>query len=458
MKKLLALNILILSTTALSAEAITEPLSLSPLEQHLYEISAHPAPKQQSDSRFSRAEMRKLTTRDALKKFFWTVTVPANKELLASHPELAVYEKVNQSITNMVPSTARIFDNTNITVINTDTVTAVMSLISDKTDTPAILNLANKTVPGGGVADGSTAQEEDLCRTTTLYTSLTAAEDARMYPLGTFEALYSPEVFAHEQLDVGSFAAITMAGYRATQGRVDTKDYPGPGDAFLNGMKSKIRVIIDTAIAKGHVDIVLGTIGCGAFAKDEKGNTIVHIAPDVAQAFAEVLAEKHPTTKTERFKHFRNIQFAILENPKDTRLANTFIPALKSVGFPVQYTPAVADHQKPHVSDESAPQLMLDEDGLQEILSKMINAQFFKLLGVEVRPTSETKRWVEYKAPWPIKIASCKLNELGFYEMIAYVAHQDKNNDWYTTKVEISFANGTLSDAAKNWLQKRRLI
>ena len=65
-----------------------------------------------------------------------------------------------------------------------------------------VLNFANGTHPGGGVMVGSRAQEEDICRKSTLYISLTS-ENAKLYfdynrqlkTLLTSDSLiYSPEV------------------------------------------------------------------------------------------------------------------------------------------------------------------------------------------------------------------------------------------------------------------------
>lgn len=453
MKKLYLLKILILSSTALSAEAIPETLALSPLEMNLYELAKPTASqKTQTDPRFSRAAMKKLTTNQELKDFFWNVTVPANKKLLESHPELAVYEKVDPSITNKVPENARTFATTTVSVVNTDTESATLSFLSDPNYKPVMLNLANRFTPGGGVTRGAKAQEEDLCRTTSLYTSLEKAKNEGGYPFDAYEAYYNPHVLSHQNTSLGSYAAISMAGYNARNGI--GKDYPGPDQPFLDGMKKKIRVIIDTAIAKGHVDIVLGALGCGAFAKDANNNPIQHIAPDVAKAFAEVLTEQHPITHTDRLKHFRNVQFAILENPKNTRLGNTFRDALKKAGIPLSNVEIVKPVPSPQL-EEAAPQLMIDNDSLQDLLSKTIKGPFFKKERVEVILTNKVRQWLESKDPWPIEIKSNKLTETGNYEMIASVAHKDENGAWYTTEVKINYVNGNLTDKAEAWLARK---
>lgn len=452
MKKLYLLKILILSSTALSAEAIPETLALSPLEMNLYELAKPTASqKTQTDPRFSRAAMKKLTTNQQLKDFFWNVTVPANKKLLESHPELADYEKVDTSITNIVPQNARTFATTTVSVVNTDTESATLSFLIDPNYKPVMLNLANRFTPGGGVTRGAKAQEEDLCRTTSLYTSLEKAKNEGGYPFDAYEAYYNPHVLSHQNTSLGSYAAISMAGYNARNGI--GKDYPGPDQPFLDGMKKKIRVIIDTAIAKGHVDIVLGALGCGAFAKDTKGNTIEHIAPDVAKAFAEVLTEQHPITHTDRLKHFRNVQFAILENPKNTRLGNTFRDALKKAGIPLSNV-AIKPQPSPPL-EEAVPQLMIDNDSLQQLLNNTINHPFFMTGGFKVIPTNNTRPWLEYNNPWPIAIKSKKETETGNYEMIASVAHKDENGAWYTTEVKIYYADGALTEKAKEWLARK---
>ena len=55
---------------------------------------------------------------------------------------------------------------------------------------PLQLNMANADDPGGGVTRGARAQEEDICRRTTLYPML----DETLYPLEADELLYTPNV------------------------------------------------------------------------------------------------------------------------------------------------------------------------------------------------------------------------------------------------------------------------
>lgn len=66
-----------------------------------------------------------------------------------------------------------------------------------------VLNFASATNPGGGVVKGSLAQEESLCRCTTLYESLTArglwktfyeAHRLQNNPLHNDDCIYTPDV------------------------------------------------------------------------------------------------------------------------------------------------------------------------------------------------------------------------------------------------------------------------
>ena len=200
---------------------------------------------------------------------------------------------------------------------------------------PAILNLASRHHACGGYDSGAGAQEESLCRVSTLSQSLYQYFDpsqrcvreaeveprGKAYPLDiNFGGIYSPDVtffrhglmkgfeFRKEPFRCGviSVAALNFREntryvneelkYKAADG-----GFTSDGDAI---QMNKIRTIFRIALANGHDSIVLGAFGCGAF----------QLPPEaVAEQFSRVLAEPEFECR------FRAVVFAILSNPADAK-------------------------------------------------------------------------------------------------------------------------------------------
>ena len=178
------------------------------------------------------------------------------------------------------------------------------------------LNFANATTPGGGYLRGASAQEEDICRRTTLYSSLSSPAASPVYsynkqldsPFGSDYILLSPEVTAFRdgsmQLSAPTklFAVITSAapnlyGRACEEGR----------SAIDEAMRHKMRCLFATANDSGYDTLILGAWGCGAFG---------HRAADVARLFKEVLTDEG----FDRF--FRRIVFSVYVNPRAMELYN----------------------------------------------------------------------------------------------------------------------------------------
>lgn len=194
---------------------------------------------------------------------------------------------------------------------------------------PAILNLASRHHACGGYDSGAGAQEESLCRVSTLSQtlyqyfdpSLRCVRDAEVEPRGNaypldinFGGIYSPDVtffrhgptrgfeFRKEPFRCGviSVAALNFREntyyvneelkYKAEDG-----GFTPEGDTI---QMNKIRTIFRVALANGHDSLVLGAFGCGAF----------RLPPEaVAVLFHGVLGEP------EFAGCFRAVIFAILE-------------------------------------------------------------------------------------------------------------------------------------------------
>ena len=77
-----------------------------------------------------------------------------------------------------------------VSILKMTTTEAILSLPSDKNI--CALNFANRFSPGGGVQKGSKAQEEDLCRTSSLFSALISE---KFYPyIWTNDLIYTDKV------------------------------------------------------------------------------------------------------------------------------------------------------------------------------------------------------------------------------------------------------------------------
>ena len=195
-------------------------------------------------------------------------------------------------------------------------------------DKIAVLNFASATNPGGGVKTGSSAQEEALCRCSTLYPVLTTKmvyESFYKYHrtgknvLYSDMCIYTPEIIVFKtdtnepvlkteenwlKVDIITCAAPNLRPIPYN------KMNPGSGAAakitqkeLLVLLKKRTEQILNVA-ARNHIDaLILGAFGCGAFCNPPEV---------VARAFKESL---------EKYKYcFKYVEFAVY--CKDTETAN----------------------------------------------------------------------------------------------------------------------------------------
>ena len=163
----------------------------------------------------------------------------------------------------------------------------------------AILNFADAITPGGLVLAGASTQEENICRCSNLYESLTIPE--------CYDNYYTPNAKLNDDIYTNNIIySAKVAFFR------DDKDYhvippremdvitcPAPSrelddETALKIYTKRIEMILSVAYLHCNTDLVLGAWGCGAFGQ----NPYL-----VARAFAEVL-NKYGW-------HFNNIVFAI---------------------------------------------------------------------------------------------------------------------------------------------------
>lgn len=161
-----------------------------------------------------------------------------------------------------------------ITVTTEDTFTAAKRL------RPALaLNFANAHHAGGGFLLGANAQEEALCRCSTLYASIKSEAAAEMYRynnthLKAVESdymLYSPNVCVfrdhHCSLTDDFFqAAVITAPAPNRRGAAVLAGETLLRETFLR----RFRIILRFAALHGFRNVVLGAWGCGAFGNSPK--------------------------------------------------------------------------------------------------------------------------------------------------------------------------------------------
>ena len=230
--------------------------------------------------------------------------------------------KVYSERFRLSPTTKLAAGGTESSVVNGDCFTLARRMQLEGLN-PAVLNLADSLTACGFYPGGSRAQEESLCRVSTLSRSLYQYYNEKMaqtvgvrfiregYPMDIrYGGIYSPGVtvfrdggdwyrLLDEPFRVG---VISLAALDFNEKHGANLQYRAAGGGFtpegLDIMKDKIRTIYRIALSNGHDSIVLGAFGCGAF----------RLKPDVvAQLFHDILQED------EFIGRFSVVNFAILE-------------------------------------------------------------------------------------------------------------------------------------------------
>lgn len=201
---------------------------------------------------------------------------------------------------------------------NEDTYSAAIRLAKEKSpaegDRPEqvlVLNFANPVNPGGGVRRGSRAQEEDLCRRSSLLLSLEGEPAQRYYAynrsLGTYmgshaiiltpnaEIIKAPNGELLEESVIVS--VLTCAAPMITCGMEGLTP-----EQYIDMFYTRICGILKCAAYWGYDTLVLGAFGCGAFGND---------AALISQLFYKAMKEFNcQDRKAESF--FRQVEFAVL--------------------------------------------------------------------------------------------------------------------------------------------------
>lgn len=189
-----------------------------------------------------------------------------------------------------------------------------------------VLNFASATNPGGGVIRGSSAQEECLCRCSTLFAALDSSEMWHGFytphrrardPLHNDDCIYTPGVVVFKSdtdeprlqpermwytVDVLTCAAPNL------REKPGNDMNPGDGDSPIDISsdelqrlhEKRLRRVADIAVENGAEVLILGAFGCGAFRNPP-----------------EVVAQAMKTVVEEYRYCFKTIEMAVYCTPRD---------------------------------------------------------------------------------------------------------------------------------------------
>ena len=176
-----------------------------------------------------------------------------------------------------------------------------------------VLNFASSKNPGGGVANGANAQEECICRITTLYPCLASDEIMNSFylphrtmfsdTLYNDDLIFTPDVYCIKTDTVSPQSRPENEWFKTdviTCASPNLSAYTKVTDDVLEKIQLKrLEKVFLTAVREGAEVLVLGAFGCGAFRNP----------PQVVAGVMKQLAEKYKM-------YFKTIEFAVYCTPK----------------------------------------------------------------------------------------------------------------------------------------------
>lgn len=181
-----------------------------------------------------------------------------------------------------------------------------------------VLNFASATHPGGGVNTGASAQEESICRITTLYPVLNTSDNQKNFysfhknrhnAAYTDTVIYTPDIMILKS-DTPSPTRFHPSKRQLvnviTCAAPNCKHLSSNIDLYTMHVK-RARHILSIAAANKNDIIILGAFGCGAF-----------------QNPPEIVAKAYKEAISDYMTAFEEINFAVYCNPKDTKNFSVF--------------------------------------------------------------------------------------------------------------------------------------
>lgn len=165
-------------------------------------------------------------------------------------------------------------DGAEFRVVNADSFDAAYLL-----DHALVMNFANAHRPGGGFLTGARAQEESLCRCSTLYASIASAKAKEMYdynnalgdPCDSDYMLLSRYVYVFQDKDLNRldnpfWTSVVTVPAPNKNGRASSVSQ----EKLDSVMLGRLRKMLFMAAHEGYRKLVLGAWGTGAFGHDTR--------------------------------------------------------------------------------------------------------------------------------------------------------------------------------------------
>jgi uncharacterized protein (TIGR02452 family) len=185
-----------------------------------------------------------------------------------------------------------------------DTISALIKYF-DLDNAIAVLNMASSKRKGGGVENGSVAQEECLFRCSNIFNI-----PDEFYPILSDEYIYTIDVSFvknanYELIPTITADVITMPALNRNKTHIDNLENKDSLNNYKPVMTEKIEKMFDGAAFHLCDNIILGAWGCGVFKNDPNV---------VAELFNEVIAKKR--------LYFDKIIFAVIND--NNSVANNY--------------------------------------------------------------------------------------------------------------------------------------
>ncbi len=177
-----------------------------------------------------------------------------------------------------------------------------------------VLNLASATQPGGQTRNGASAQEEDLCRRSSLLLSLESEGAKRYYDynnarktrMGSDAVMLSPHVEVIKDASSDTLSEpfpISILSCAAPMVRLGLEGMSQ--QEYEEMLYQRIRGILLVAASQGYRRLILGAFGCGVYGND---------AALVSDLFARAIRD-FTFAGEESGRLFDCVQFAVLCRP-----------------------------------------------------------------------------------------------------------------------------------------------